>query len=631
MRPLWKRLPLEGQSLSPALYISFTTGSNGYELLLTDLAHVWSECLTRKQILVNSSKYDTTIDPNQDDDQYFVLLQKIDDALSGKKGSRLSLRGQKHGNGLNLSTETDLPSPLEPLTWKMDLSQLPQAAFTKHVFLPVLREAASTESRMRSLIDKLREKDWALGKLCDKIEASGIDLSTVFPTLTGARHGRRESVFSQASKMIKGVAPFDENAWNSECMEQTPNESIKETIIKDFSATESPLDLETVENINDDWWTRIRDSDSAIMGPVASHKVATKKPPPKPAEEISTESDDDFETRQTPPRFRKRPRAPSLAGSEPESIPSLGKGKTRESTASPEPPRPTAPPKQTKRSKGLGIIGSKSSKKELPAEGSTGYDLSMQPEKPKAKSSGFGRIGGRKLKAPRVEDTNSDSSTESDVPPGAFTKKPLAQELSTDEADLALCPSKPQKSKSTGREESDKPSPPPKNKSTTAGAGRVLGQIGGKKKDKGPKPEESKSKSKQSPQENIDDTSTHDQVESSHATAPKMAKRESKLGVIGGGKSPRKQAATKSQAIIPSTATRKDEASDKGNGPISIKTEQSEAPQRSKSPTPQIQAPQKEGSVPTNETPEERANRKREELRRQLESKSGPAKKKRRF
>ncbi|KMP04717.1 hypothetical protein CIRG_04398 [Coccidioides immitis RMSCC 2394] len=614
MRPLWKRLPLEGQSLSPALYISFTTGSNGYELLLTDLAHVWSECLTRKQILVNSSKYDTTIDPNQDDDQYFVLLQKIDDALSGKKGSRLSLRGQKHGNGLNLSTETDLPSPLEPLTWKMDLSQLPQAAFTKHVFLPVLREAASTESRMRSLIDKLREKDWALGKLCDKIEASGIDLSTVFPTLTGARHGRRESVFSQASKMIKGVAPFDENAWNSECMEQTPNESIKETIIKDFSATESPLDLETVENINDDWWTRIRDSDSAIMGPVASHKVATKKPPPKPAEEISTESDDDFEV-----------------GSEPESIPSLGKGKTRESTASPEPPRPTAPPKQTKRSKGLGIIGSKSSKKELPAEGSTGYDLSMQPEKPKAKSSGFGRIGGRKLKAPRVEDTNSDSSTESDVPPGAFTKKPLAQELSTDEADLALCPSKPQKSKSTGREESDKPSPPPKNKSTTAGAGRVLGQIGGKKKDKGPKPEESKSKSKQSPQENIDDTSTHDQVESSHATAPKMAKRESKLGVIGGGKSPRKQAATKSQAIIPSTATRKDEASDKGNGPISIKTEQSEAPQRSKSPTPQIQAPQKEGSVPTNETPEERANRKREELRRQLESKSGPAKKKRRF
>lgn len=296
MRQNWQKLPLENHEGCPPLYVSYSTDSKGYEVFLTDLVYVWSESLNRKQILANAIEYETSIDPSQDDDQYNVLLQKIGDALNGKDKTTLSLCSRRNEDGLRLITKTKLTSPLDPLTWTIILSHLPQDAFSKHVFLPVLRGATTYEVRTQSLIEKLKEKDWALGKLFDKLESSGIDLSTVFPPLTGMRkHGRKGSAFSQASKLIKGVAPFDETSWNAEFTEQNSNDPVDECIIKAFSESDCTPGAATLKNEKDDWWTQICESQDAVTGAAPVRKAPSNTKPKQPAEEIPTESEDEFE------------------------------------------------------------------------------------------------------------------------------------------------------------------------------------------------------------------------------------------------------------------------------------------------------------------------------------------------
>ncbi|WEW58913.1 hypothetical protein PRK78_004381 [Emydomyces testavorans] len=649
MQQNWKKLPLESHGLCPPLYLSYSAGPNGYEVFLTDLARVWSESLNRKQVLANASKYDTSIDPSEDDDQYNVLLQKIGDALSGKQGTSLSLRGHQNGDSLRLSTKTKLPSPLEPLTWTMNLTQLPQTEFTKQVFLPVLRGAASCEARTKSLIEKLKEKDWALGKLFDKMASSGIDLSTVFPSLTGLRHGRRGSTFSQASKLVKGVAPFDENSWNLEVAEQTHNDHVDESIIKEFRTANSSLELEVLENVGDDWWTQIRDPDHAVTNVATSRKAAVKKEAVKPVEEDLTEDEDEFETRETPPRFRKPLRTDNPTGRDAKIRASPAKEKRCESTASSEdehgsPAQQLSPRRQGKKPQRLGMTGSKISKRERPSvEQSADPDSPIPSEKRKANVKGLGTIGGRKPKVPKVDEPStekSDNSTESDVSMHEPTKKTSTYDQSTEtesEEAPALRPNKRLRPPPPADGKRDESLPHQKERPTKSSGGG-LGQIGGKKRKETPK----KNKSKQSSPESVrDDEVRRDQHIESHASTPKPAKRQNKLGTIGGPKSRRSQAAIRKQNDKPLTPSPQemsisDEASDNEKGRQQVKSSQAETSKRTESPRSKIKASPpvaQEGELQAvkQETPEERANRKRDELRRQLESKSGPAKKKRRF
>src|SRR4029077_2193693 len=103
--------------------------------------------------------------------------------------------------------------PLLPLEWTLYLSKEPQTELTRHLLLPLLRNAAERERLEKSLLDHLKEKDWVLGKLLDKIESSGLDLSTVFPGTVSLRASKRGTTLSQAAKSIRGAAPFDAKAW----------------------------------------------------------------------------------------------------------------------------------------------------------------------------------------------------------------------------------------------------------------------------------------------------------------------------------------------------------------------------------------------------------------------------------
>ena len=272
----WKRLPLGRHETCPPLFFKFNRSSKGYEISLTDLVYIWSESLSYKEVLSRASNLETSIDPSEDGDQFSVLLQKVEDALRGAKGSTVSLNRSKEEHGLDLSTTTKLPSPLEPLEWTLHLSRLPQNALTRQILLPILKGEANRAARTQSLIELLKEKDAALSKIFDKIESSGLDISRNFPGLSGERGERKGSALAQVSRVVKGVAPFDERAWNSnfasgECGDLGMN------FASELDSIHSYRDWDAVQsNLLEEWWVRIE-----------SHISLNNKSKEKPVRKIS--------------------------------------------------------------------------------------------------------------------------------------------------------------------------------------------------------------------------------------------------------------------------------------------------------------------------------------------------------
>lgn len=294
----WKRLPLGRHETCPPLFFRYDPSSKGYDLFLTDLVHVWSESLNHKQVLTRASKVDTNIDPSEDDDQFSVLLQKVGDALRGAKGTEISLNRSEEQDRLELKTSTELPTPLDPLEWKIHLSALPQNALTKQILLPVLRGEVDHAARQQSLIDLLKEKDWALSKVFEKIESSGLDLSRAFPGLSGARASQKGgSALTQVSTVIKGTAPFDEKAWDASFADQKFGRDLGVHLATELDNIYSYRDWDAVESNLDDWWIRLGSLGST--GDEAKSKSKKQSPEPRkctgPEKQDTSESDDEFQ------------------------------------------------------------------------------------------------------------------------------------------------------------------------------------------------------------------------------------------------------------------------------------------------------------------------------------------------
>jgi hypothetical protein len=255
--------------------------------------------LTKKQILARAAEEDTSVDPSEDAGQYSVLLQKIGDALRGVKGSKISLTRSAKEHDLELVTTTKLPDPLPQLEWTLRLSRLPQSALTRRILLPLLQGEKDHAARLQSLIDLLKEKDWALSKVFEKIESSGVDLSRAFPGLSGMRAERRgASALTQVSKVIKGVAPFDEKAWNSRFGDQKSGSDLGVNIATELDAASSDGSWYAAESKLEDWWTRLECLGST-SGKGPSKKRASPPPPKRPQQAVEDEemeeSDDDFQ------------------------------------------------------------------------------------------------------------------------------------------------------------------------------------------------------------------------------------------------------------------------------------------------------------------------------------------------
>ncbi|KAL4808928.1 XRCC4-like factor-domain-containing protein [Aspergillus unguis] len=621
----WQRLHLANNGNIPPLLFKYSITSSGYEIYMTDLNYIWSEHLDKKGILKRADEDDTTIDPSEDAEQFKVLLKTIADGLHNEPGSKALLMPKTRGSAkaLELIVTSKLPAPLKPLKWTLYLSKEPRSATTSHLLIPLITAEADQEFRQRSLIEELNRKDWVLGKLFDKIEAMGIDLSAVFPGASGLRGGRKGTTLLQAAKYIKGLAPFDEQSWREQASKSSSDSGISANIVAELSQG-----LRSLEPPPDEWWESLAITDTVTtLSPEEDGQQKSTTKPPSDRMDLDNDAgsetgdDDEFERQETPPRFKKSTvtaqKGSSANKSEDEKTQSDDElpSRNREKATSPrfqdKPPaiRPKVAPGASGR---LGTIGGKKQPKPKPPSQSPSPELSPTPSSEVDKSSFPPR---RKHQLPK---TTPDEPTDDD----------LTDDDLNEDTDIDSEPPKPPPQ--VDNNESNKPGP----KST-----RGLGVIGGKKK-KQPTPE-LEPEPEPEPEPNSEPSQTQTQPPSpSQTQPPKKKKPLGKIGVIGGQKTKAKAQDSKPSSSQPSrpesvsppppkSKQRQDKSDDELTGEDGPDTKPSPLPPMKESKAVKQETPAK---PEREETEEEKADRKREELKRQLEAKSkAPVKKKRRF
>ena len=252
MTAKWNKLPVPQEKVPPLLF-QYTWTRQGYDLYVTDLTFIWSERLSREEILDRGDERATTIDPSEDPSQLELLLQKVGEALRGEQGTAVTIGSSASPDALELNTTTKLPAPLNSLRWHMQLKRESASAVTRHLVVPLLRGEASWESRRQNLLEQLRQKDWILGKLFNRFEALGADLTAVFPGVAGLRTSRKVHSRSEAAKFIKGVAPFDEKHWVAD-VESSPNINMVTHLIRELAGSGNDPTLENLRVPQEKWW-----------------------------------------------------------------------------------------------------------------------------------------------------------------------------------------------------------------------------------------------------------------------------------------------------------------------------------------------------------------------------------------
>lgn len=296
MESPWQRLSLPNHDGLPLLLFKLNTTPKSYEIYITDLTQLWREQISYKQVLKRAEQDDTTIDPSEGPEQFNVLLQKIDEALRNSPGSSMALTpgSGSEPDSLHLQLSMKLPEPLKQLKWNMYLSKRPYTESTNHLVLSLLKEDMNSEVRQRTLLEHLKQKDWVLSKLFDKIEAIGIDLSTIFPGTAGLRGARKETSLAQAAKYIKGVAPFNEQEWLEDNQSTLGASLVK--AVSGVASDESGLD--GLHAPPDKWWESIdaRSNVEATPEPEENREEPVLKgSEPTKQMDIDTASEDEYD------------------------------------------------------------------------------------------------------------------------------------------------------------------------------------------------------------------------------------------------------------------------------------------------------------------------------------------------
>ncbi|KAL3436439.1 XRCC4-like factor-domain-containing protein [Aspergillus tetrazonus] len=612
----WHRLHLANRGDIPPLLYKYSPASTGYELYMTDLNSMWSEHLDREAILKRADEDNTPIDPSEDLDQFKVLLTKIQEGLQSGPGSKVSLQSRTRGRDhtLELRVISKLPAPLEPLVWKVFLSKKAQSSMTRHLLLPLINAEAEREARQRSLIEELNKKDWVLSKLFDKFETLGIDLTAIFPGASGIRAGRKGLTLTEMGKYIKGLAPFDEESWREEISKSSSGSAFSRNIVAELSeGSPNSTQLGSLKLPPDGWWEGLTVSNNATSSTPSNDD---KKPETNPAaDSLETDTDsgsetgaDEFERQETPPRLKKRSRSPRKSSC-------ARKDDNKEAHSEDE--EATSPKnkfeKATKHKAEVHSNPANNSKVPLPR-----------------RSKGLGKIGGKKQTRPSLS-SPSPTPTPSPSPSPSHgmhnLSKSLADEETTDEDANA-----DEEQQYTLTKTKHTPTSAPRKVPQQS---RRLGVIGGKKKQATPEPEPRPERESE-PEPEPSSKPSRSQSPEPHPP-PKKKKPLGRIGVIGGHKSKQKAvqdrsseapSSSRTESVLPpaETAQRQSNTED-----------EAEKKERPASRSPSLREA-KEANMKTpakperEETEEEKADRKREELKRQLEAKSkAPAKKKRRF
>lgn len=211
IRSGWRELSTNRKQQCPKLFYSFIADEKGYQLHFTDLIAIWTAQASAEDICGHARLTKTSIDP-ESRSQLKVLLQKLSQSLA--EGSNILKKDEKSdAEALLLETTLGLPAPLEPLQWRFSLQSQPAGEMSEHILRPCLYEASECTKKVDALIRTIEAKDHVISKLLEKIEASSMDLSLIFPGIAGAKARKGQTTVKDAQRHVPGLREFDSAEW----------------------------------------------------------------------------------------------------------------------------------------------------------------------------------------------------------------------------------------------------------------------------------------------------------------------------------------------------------------------------------------------------------------------------------
>lgn len=589
MSILWKPLSVSrtADTPLPPLLISATFGIDSYAVHLTDLTHLWSESLDHKAIFQRSQVESTSIDPS-DSDQLQIFLDKIKSGIEGGKDttSSLSFEDSRGRPDIKLDITVRLPAGLDDLEWSIHLSAAPQSLLTSQLTIPLMEAQHARSQEITNLIEVLNHKDHVIQKLLDKFEEQGTQLGQLFPQV--AVKGGRKISRAKAEEKVNGLGQFDIETWKKK-LDNAKSRDVTELLKEVFGGGASEneeLHVNTDLSVaNDNWWESRKGKTVDLSGGSGVNRSALSKSnkenaPSRPSKYSagtllykSTSADLYISTATDPDESMQDEVEFQVQTTPPRVISPRSKKQTPplDEDESINDDDDFAPPSQ--HAKVLDRIASPSPQ-----------------TKPPAKVKGLGPLGGKKVAAPRAPSPMNEDTTDEEA---ASPVKPSPKKSS---------PEQPARKKKGGlgriggkKEPPRPPSPSPREPTpppveTPKPKKGKLGTIGGKKK--------AVTAAAKAPVENAEEPPSSTPPPKDVTTPVKK-----KLGTIGGkAKTPAKE------------------------GSVSFESCQGLV-QRGRSANVEEKVP-----TPPRETSEEHADRRRMELKRELEAKAkAPVKKKRKF
>nr|POE62956.1 non-likeous end-joining factor 1 [Quercus suber] len=251
----WKSLRAEIDGLPPLL-VKAELQSSGYNILLTDLGRLWSERLTKLDIIERARSCGSSIDPSQGNDQQEILLTHIGRALRHEDGTKLELcQVLEDSESLSLHLTAPLPGKLPPLRWTVHLHLSPVQIMVDEVVMPLLHKADDLRKQVQYLITEIHNKDRVISKISDRLEVSGNDLTTVFPNVSRVKTSRKRSQREQLAPHIQGLSDFDEVNWRTQMPGVNNSDRFSLDSLDEIVAGLLPRELCNTDTFaTDKWW-----------------------------------------------------------------------------------------------------------------------------------------------------------------------------------------------------------------------------------------------------------------------------------------------------------------------------------------------------------------------------------------
>lgn len=403
----WRSLELGERNL-PRLLVKTRLNKDGYDIQLTDLGRIWGERIGKREIVERANDEGCSIDPSEDD-QYGILLKKIESALKGDPRTTLDLHSHKDTDTLQLNLSAPLPGSLPTFVWRIMLERQPDAAIGTGLVTPLISQAVQLRSQIQHLIDELASKDRVIAKITDRLEASGNDLTAVFPGASGIKISRKKSQRGQLASHVKGLADFDEGVWRNSVKQGESSVNLSSEIL---SSVLEHLPVAGAAALEGDWWVDLpnpgtkgqqpRAQSAASQasqrgGTAASQHHITTANGHQPLSTEESVDEDEFQRQGTPPQLKKPDDPPADEDEETDDDDLDNPPSKASSSQTKGRSQQHDEPKSTPAARRLGILGgrkSKSPRPKPPHETEPEPEAETEDEEPSApKPTARGKLG----------------------------------------------------------------------------------------------------------------------------------------------------------------------------------------------------------------------------------------------